>query len=74
MFKKSVLHSYLKNPFVYTLIEKVINYNFNNSVKTTEFMLLLNEHLACEECSLDSIQKFLKKNKKNDRPKIIGSK
>jgi ubiquinone/menaquinone biosynthesis C-methylase UbiE len=62
MIDKKTLSKYFLNEVAYNLVFKVLNYNFDNQDKTSVFMELLGSHLSSENCHLDEIQKYLKKN------------
>lgn len=61
-FSKAQLLSYLNNPFVFELVSKVLNFNFENKAHTEKFMSLLKEHFQSSDEEPFKIQDFLKAN------------
>lgn len=59
---KDELLSYLEQPFVYDLVFKVLNYNFENALLTTQFLTLLKAHFLSDNKEPCILQTFLKEN------------
>jgi ubiquinone/menaquinone biosynthesis C-methylase UbiE len=60
---KDELLSYLKQPFVYDLVFKVLNYNFEDNLLTTQFLILLKAHFLSDDKEPITLQNFLSENK-----------
>lgn len=59
---KEGLLSYFDNKIVYDLVFKVLNFNFQNEVKTTECMSLIRDYLCDKTISTNEIKMYLANN------------